>query len=103
MEQTVYIQGGPVELICFHIALRFKKISLTGPPCMHLYYITFVTMALGGFEHSSKWSWGGLQFANLVLSRGRQMAASRIRHFGGFPNIQGAPVDRFMAIRVKFD
>ena len=43
-------------------------------------------MALGGFERSSKWSWGGLQFANLVPSRGRQMAASRIRHFGGFPN-----------------
>ena len=27
------IHGGLVELILFHITLRFKKISLTGPPC----------------------------------------------------------------------
>ena len=27
------LQGGPVELILVHIALRFEKISLTGPPC----------------------------------------------------------------------
>ena len=33
---TVYIQGGPVELILFHIALRFEKISLTGPPCSYI-------------------------------------------------------------------
>ena len=26
------LQGGPVELIFFHIALRFESISLIGPP-----------------------------------------------------------------------